>query len=217
MYFRSRAEAGEQLADQLVQYRYEDCAVVALSANSVAVAESIAARLHCILGLFLSEQVKIPGEQITIGSVNQGGGFMYNQSLSEEEANDYYGEYHAYIDDEKRNKFEHINQLIGEGGVIDPLLLREHIVILVSDGLKTSAKLDAATQFLKSVVMKRLIVATPVASVATVDRMHIIADELHCMNVTDNYISTSHYYDTNDTLTHEQAIQKINSIILNWR
>jgi predicted phosphoribosyltransferase len=217
MYFRSRADAGELLADQLMQYRYEDCAVVALSANGVAVAEPIAARLHCILGLFLSEQVKIPGENVSIGSVNQGGGFVYDASLSEAEVDDYYSEYHGYIDDQKRQKFEHINQLLGEGGVIDPQLLREHVVILVSDGLKSSSKLDAAAQYLKPILMKRLIMATPVASVAAVDHMHILADELHCLSVTDNYIATSHYYDTNDTLTHDQAVDKINNIILNWR
>jgi putative phosphoribosyl transferase len=217
MYFRSRADAGELLADQLMQYRYEDCAVVALSANGVAVAEPIAARLHSILGFFLSEQVKIPGENVSIGSVNQSGGFSYNQSLSEAETDDYYSEYHGYIDDQKRQKFEHINQLVGEGGVINPRLLREHVVILVSDGLKTSAKLDAAAQFLKPITIKRLVIVTPVASVSAVDHMHILADELHCLSVTENYIATSHYYDTNDTLTHDQAIKKINSIILNWR
>lgn len=217
MYFRSRSEAGELLADRLMQYRYEDCAVVALSANSVAVAEPIAARLHCILGLFLSEAVKIPGEGITIGSVNQGGGFVYDSSISEAEADEYYGEYHGYIDDQKREKFNRINELLGEGGAIDPLLLREHVVILVSDGLKASTKLDAAAQFLKPILMKRLIIVTPVASVPAVDHMHILADELHCLSVTDNYLATSHYYDTNDTLTHDQAIEKINNIILNWR
>ena len=92
MYFRSRSEAGELLADQLMQYRYEDCAVVALSSSSVAVAEPIAARLHSVMGIFLSEQVKIPGENVSIGSVNQDGGFSYDESLSEDEAGDYYSE-----------------------------------------------------------------------------------------------------------------------------
>lgn len=217
MYFRSRSEAGELLADQLMQYRYEDCAVVALSSSSVAVAEPIAARLHSVLGIFLSEQIKIPGENVSIGSVNQDGGFSYDQSLSEGEAGDYYSEYHSYIDDEKRQRFQHINRLIGGGGVIDPHLLREHVVILVSDGLKSTAKLDAAAQFLKPVLIKRLVITTPVASVPAVDRMHILADELHCLSATDNYISTSHYYDAKDALTHEQAVEKAKNIILNWR
>lgn len=205
------------LADRLMKYRYEDCAVVALSTNSVLTAEPIAARLHCILGLFLSEQIKIPGEGVAIGSVNQGGGFIYNQALQEGEADDYYSEYHGYIDDEKREKFEHINRLLGEGGVIDPRLLQMHVVILVADGLKTGAKLDAAAEFLKPIRMKRLVVATPVASVSAVDQMHILGDEIHCLSVTENYIATGHYYDVKDDITHQQAIDKINNIILNWR
>lgn len=217
MYFRSRSEAGELLADQLMQYRYEDCAVVALSSSSVAVAEPIAARLHSVMGIFLSEQVKIPGENVSIGSVNQDGGFSYDESLSEDEAGDYYSEYHGYIDDEKRQRFQHINRLIGEGGIIDPHLLRERVVILVSDGLRSTAKLDAAAQFLKPVLIKRLVITTPVASVPAIDRMHILADELHCLSATDNYISTSHYYDAKDALTHEQAVEKVKNIILNWR
>src|SRR5688572_5408351 len=111
MYFKSRAEAGELLADQLMQYRYEDCAVVALSAHAVGVGEPIAARLHAILGLFLSEPVEIPGENLTIGTVNQGGGFVYNESLSEDQASEYYAEFHGYIDDQKRQGFAKINRL----------------------------------------------------------------------------------------------------------
>jgi predicted phosphoribosyltransferase len=217
MYFHTRAEAGELLADQLMQYRYEDCAVVALSIESVATAEPLATRLHSVLGLFLSEPIPIPGENQVVGTVTQEGSFMYDPNLSEGEQDDYYGEFHGYIDDQKREKFEEINRLIGEGGAIDPTILREHVVILVADGLKTSAQLDAAADFLKPIKYKRLIVITPIASVQVVDRMHILADEIHCLSVTDNYLDTDHYYDNDVKLTHDQAVQKINSVILNWR
>lgn len=205
------------MADELMQYRYEDCAVVALGVSAVDVAEPIAARLHSILGLFLSEAVQIPGENVTFGLVNQGGGFAYDEALSGGEVDDYYSEYRGYIDDQRRQKFEHINQLLGEGGTINLDLLREHVIILVSDGLKTGSKLAAAAQFIKPIRAKRLVVATPVATVYAVDRMHILADELHCLNVTSNYVATSHYYDDKNTLTHAQAVEKINNIILNWR
>ena len=50
MYFESRAQAGYMLAEQLVErYRYENCAVVALSDGSVQVGEQIAGYLHCIV------------------------------------------------------------------------------------------------------------------------------------------------------------------------
>lgn len=217
MYFHSRAEAGERLADRLMQYRYENAVVVALNLGGVVVAAPIAQRLHCSLGLFLTEDIELPGENMNVGTVSQGGGFVYNSSLSEGEREDYYGEFHSYIDDQKREKTERINRLLADGGALDVALLQEHIVILVSDGLKSGSILTAAAAFLKPVKTKRLVIAAPIASVNAVDQMHILADELHCLSVTDNYLDTPHYYDIDDVPTHEQAIQTINSIVLNWR
>jgi putative phosphoribosyl transferase len=217
MYFPSRHDAGELLAERLMKYRYEDCAVVSLNTNGVAVAEPIAERLHCMLGMFLSEQVRIPGEEVTFGTVTQGGDFVYNSELSKSDTDEYYSEFHSFIDNEKREKFQSINHLIGEGGAIDPRILREHVVIVVSDGLKTGAKLRAIAEYLKPIKMRRLVLAVPIASVEAVDEMHIVADELHVLSVTENFLATTHYYDTNDVLTHDQAVEKINNIILNWR
>lgn len=216
MYFHSRTEAGEMLAERLMQYRYENVVVVALGQGAVVVAAPIAARLHCTLGIFLSEDIMIPGENVTVGTVSQGGGFMYNKTLSEGETQDYYGEFHGYIDDQKREKTEKINRLLVDGGALDTALLREHIVILVSDGLRNGDILDAAAGFLKPVKMRRLVITAPVAAVEAVDRMHILADELHCLSVTDNYIETGHYYDIDDVPTHDQAIGIIKNIVLNW-
>lgn len=217
MYFHSRTEAGDRLAERLMQYRYENAMVIALNHGAVVVGAPIAARLHSALGLFLTEGIDIPGESTTIGTVSQGGGFTYNQNLSEGETDDYYSEFHSYIEDQKREKTERINRLLADGGALDVRLLQEHVVVLVSDGLQNGDILDAAADFLKPVKTKRLVIAAPVASVGAVDRMHILADELHVLSVTDNYLDTAHYYDVDDVPTHEQAIQTINNIVLNWK
>ena len=129
---------------------------------------------------------------------------------------DYYSEFHGYIDDQKSEKTQRLNSLLVGGGVLDTKMLNEHVVILVSDGLNDSTYLEAIADFLKPIKISRLIIVTPVAAVEAVDRMHILADELHCLGVTDNYIETSHYYDVNDIPTHDQAISIINNNILNW-
>lgn len=217
MYFHSRTEAGERLAERLLPYRYENAVVVALNHGAVAVGAPIAQNLHCMLGLFLTEGIELPGENMTVGSVSQGGGFVYNNSLSAGERDDYYGEFHGSIEDQKREKTARINRLLADGGALDVRLLQEHVVILVSDGLKDGQVLDAAADFLKPVKTKRLIIAAPVASVNAVDRMHIMADELHVLSATDNYLDTAHYYDVDDVPTHDQAAVIINNIVLNWR
>ena len=55
------------------------------------------------------------------------------------------------------------------------------------------------------------------ASVELVDKVHLIADELHILDVKANYLDTDHYYEVNDLPTHEETIAKINQIIANWR
>lgn len=218
MYFKSRAEAGEQLAVQLLQaYRYENAAVVALSDGGVAVGEPIAASLHCILTMLVSENIEVPGENQDFGAVSQEGTFTYSSELAASEIREYTSEFHGYFEEKKREAFHSINSLIGDGGIIDHDMLRERTVILVSDGLHDLTSIDVALDFLKPVKIDRLVIAAPVASVEVIDKVHSTADELHILDVKSNYLSTNHYYEQNDIPTHEETVAKINQIILNWR
>lgn len=217
MYFTDRAQAGHQLAELLAAYRYENCVVVALSTDSVLVAEPIAEALHCIATLFPTEDILLPGEPDPLGSINQEGGFSYNQDLSSGQIEEYTSEFMGYIEGQKLTQFHKINQLLGEGGVVDKDLLRDHVIIVVSDGLKNGTPLDALADFLKPIRLLRMVVVAPLASVKAVDRMHVLADELHVLHVTDNYLDTSHYYDNNVLPSRKEAIAKINQIILNWQ
>lgn len=217
MYFNDRAEAGERLAAELKHYRYENCVVLALSDGGVMVGERIAISLHCIMTLLLTEVIEVPGEQELFGTVDPDGQFVYNHSFSEDQFKEYYSEFHGYLEDQKREKSHRINELLGDGGILDVEMLQDHVVILVSDGLATGATLDAAVQYLKHIRVARTIIAVPVASVAAVDRMHICGDEIHVLHVTDNFLETDHYYDNNVVPSHEETITRINSTILNWR
>ncbi len=218
MYFHSRAEAGEQLARLLFdKYRYDNVAIVALGDGSVAVAEPVAERLHCVLTLLISEDIEVPGEGQQFGAVSQTGQFTFSSELQEGEIGEYVNEYHGYLEEQKRQAFNKINRLIGDGGIMDKDLLQDHAVVLISDGLRDITILNVAIDFLKPVRIKKLIIATPIASVAVVDKVHTIADELHILDVKANYFDTNHYYDQNDLPTREETIAKINKIILNWR
>lgn len=218
MYFESRAEAGNRLAINLFdRYRYENCAVVALSDGAVLVGEQIATALHCMLTLLLIEDIPVPGESMSFGGVSENGHFSYNSDMSAGEIDEYATEYHGYLEEKKREAFQKINRLLGDGGLIDHDMLRDHTIILVADGLTTGASLDAAVDFLKPIRVKRLVVVAPVASVQAVDKLHMLADELHILDVKENYIETNHYYNDNFIPSHEETIAKINKIILNWR
>lgn len=218
MYFESREHAGQLLAEQLFEkYRYEDCSVVAMNDGSVLVGEQLAAKLHAPLMLLLMEDIDVPGESLSFGGVSQRGNFTVNSTFSTGEVEEYTSEFHGYLDEQKREKFQKINRLLGDGGVISEKMLRDRVVILVADGVDSGAAFDVAMDFLKPIRTRKVVAVTPVASIPAVDKLHMQADEIHILDVKDNFMGTNHYYEKNDIPAHDETIAKINQMILNWK
>lgn len=217
-YFPSRQVAGSLLADELeVKYRYEDCAVICLSDGGVLVGAQIAMRLHCVLTMLLTSSIKLQGEPDALAEINHMGGLTYNDTYSEGQLEDIKAENFHYIEQQKSAKLFEMNRLLGQGGIIKPDLLRGRHIIVVSDGLVSGMSLHALADYLKPIKIDKLIVAVPFASVQAVDQMHIIADEILCLNVIENIISIDHYYENNKLPPHEKIIQIIEDIILHWK
>lgn len=218
MYFESRGQAGKLLADQLVEkYRYEDMAVVALGSGAVLVGEQIAAELHCVLTMLVTKDIAIPGEHLQFGAVSQSGQFTYNANLSGGEIDGYTSEFHSYLSEQKREAFQSINRLLGDGGTIDIRLLRGRSIIVVSDGLWDASEISAVLDFLKPISTPKLIIAAPIATVSLVDIIHVRFDEMHILDVKENYLSTDHYYQDNTIPSTEETVERISQIITRWR
>src|SRR5215469_6352393 len=99
MYFHDRTEAGDRLADELQDYRWENSAVLALSPGGVVVGEQIAKRLHCTLSMLLTARISAPGEEsLVLGTVDQEGTFTYNSMISAGEMEEYMEDMHSYIE-----------------------------------------------------------------------------------------------------------------------
>ena len=219
MYFESRSHAGAELAEKLLgEYRYENCAVLALNDGAVLVGEQIAWRLHCVLMLLLNEHIEVPGEGLSFGALSQTGRLTVNSRFTDGQRDQYVQEFYGYLEEEKRRAYQRINRLLGDNGIVDKDMLRDRTVIWVSDGFSDDlSSLDVAIDFLKSVRTEKVVAVSPVASVAAIDRLHIAVDEMHILDVKDNYMGVDHYYNSNDLPSREDTITKINQIVLNWR
>ena len=219
MYFKSRMEAGAILAEQLMdKYRYENCAVVALGEGGVLIGEQIAVNLHCVLMMLLSEGIAVPGEGVDFGAMSQSGQFTYNSQFSDGEIKEYASEFHGYLEEQKREAHQKMNRLLGDGGIIDKDLIRDRGGILASDGFGDNlSSLDVALSFLKTVRIEKLVVAVPFCGVAAVDKLHMTVDEMHILDVKENFMGLNHYYDDNNLPSKEDTVAKINQVIMNWR
>jgi predicted phosphoribosyltransferase len=217
MYFKTRVEAGNLLANQMVaKYKDQNCTVVALSDGGVMVGAQIALRLKCVLTMLLTAPLSLPNEVDDIGVVSERGEITYSDMYSTGDLEELQSEFRNYIEQERIKSIHEINSLLGRGGLIRPDLLKGHNVILVSDGLNSGLSLEAAANFLKPVDFKKLIVAVPIASVKAVDRMHVLADEIYCLSVIADYINTNHYYDADDIPDHKAVLKTVREIVLHW-
>lgn len=199
------------------KYRYENCAVLALNDGGVMVGAQIATQLHCVLTLLESSEITLPREPDAVAGITAGGTLAYNKRYSQGELDELIGENYGFLEQEKLTRMHDMNQLLGSNGTIDKNLLKGHNVIVVSDGLKTGFPVDLAAEFLKPIAIEKLIVAVPFASVKAVDRMHVLADDLYCLNVIEDYMDTDHYYDKQDVPNHDTVLKTIEQIILKWQ
>lgn len=216
MYFTNRAEAGRSLAEKLCKYETSLCSVVALSPGGVLVGAQIAMRIHASLLFLVTEKVILPGELQPLASMTSTT-FTYNSTLSSGEIDEYVTEYRGMIDERRREKQHQINMMTSEGAEIDPALLRGHTVILVSDALQTGISIDVAMDYLKPLKLDMLIIATPLATPKAVDKMHLAADEIYCLNVAENLMETDHYYDDNTVPNQEGLMKILRNIAISWK
>lgn len=217
MYYASRTEAGQKLAEALRGFRFEDSAVLALSEGGVVVGAQIAAEIHCPLMFLLMQDITLPGERTAVGVVDQNGGFTYNDYFSAGELDALESEYHTVIEQLKMQKWKEINRMLSDGGIVDREILEKRNIIIVSDGILNGVSLLSTMNFLKPVKTEKIIIATPFATVDAIDKMHILGDKLEVLHVIDGTFDLDHYYEEDDVPDRDDIIKILNEAILKWK
>lgn len=205
------------MASKLTKYRTEHTSVVALSEGAVLIGEEIAKQLHTNLLILLTENIFLPGEFEAIAGQTSANTFTYNNMFSPGQLEEYIREFHQFIDQKRLESFHRLNMMVGKDGEVKRELLRHHVVIIVSDGMDSGFSVDVAADFLKQIAIKKFVVAVSVSNVAAVDRMHLAADEIHCLSVAENYFGADHYYESNKLPDSKEVNSIMRNIALQWQ
>jgi putative phosphoribosyl transferase len=217
MYFHDRAEAGDKLADELLEYRFENTAVLALSPGGVAVGEQIARRLHSTLSLLLTARITAPGdESLVIGTLDQTGGFTYNSMIPAGEMEEYLEDMRSYVEEEKLHQIYKMTTVVGEHGLADPGQLAGRNIIIATDGVKNGLSFDAAMHFLSRIHVEKVIAAIPVGPAEVIERLHGLVDELHYLYIPENFFSVKHYYTEEDEIETADVMPMIDNVVARW-
>ena len=215
-YFASRSQAGALLAQFAQKYRFDDTIVLALSPGAAVVGAEVARNLHSLIAMLMTKDIYLPDGRTIVGIINEQGGFIHNNTFSTGELEEFESEYRNHIDQAKMESMHSLHIAIGQGGEISPDYFRNRVVIVVTDGALSGTSFDMAYEFLKGVHYQKLVMATPIASVDAIDKMHVLADDLICLSAKSAPLEVNHYYEDNTLPNKEQTLQLLNDIILQW-
>lgn len=215
-YFASRTQAGALLAQYAQKYRYDDTIVLALSPGAVVVGVELARNLHSLIAMLMTKDIYLPDGRTIVGIINEQGGFIHNNAFSTGELEEFESEYRNHIEQAKMESMHSLHVAIGQGGEISPDYFRNRVVIVVTDGALSGTSFDMAYEFLKGVHYHKLVMATPIASVEAIDKMHVLADDLICLSAKSAPLDVNHYYEDNTLPNKDQTLQLLQDIILQW-
>lgn len=217
MYFHDRTEAGDMLADALMDFRWENTAVLALSPGGVVVGEQIARRLHSTLSILLTARITAPGdESLVLGTMDQGGGFVYNSMIPAGEMEEYMEDMRNYVEEEKLHQIYQMTSVVGEHGLADPAQLAGRNIIIATDGVKNGMSFDAAMHFLSRVRVEKTIAAIPVGPAEVLERLHGLVDHIEYLYIPENFFSVGHYYTDEDGIEPDEVMERINNVVGRW-
>jgi len=217
LYYQSRSQAGIELAKKLEKYKCESTTVLALSKGGVLVGVEIAKALHSSIAMLLTKDVYLPDGRTIVGVINEVGGYVYNNYFSACEMEEFESEYRGYLEQAKRQALHEIHVALGKGGILSPQYFRNHTIIVVVDASFNGMAFDMAYDYLKKIHYKKLVMVSPIASIKAIDKMHIIADEIICLSVTDDIFDADHYFVDNKMPEQNEITDILNNTILDWQ
>lgn len=202
--FVDRADAGRRLAELLVGHGLSDPVVLGLPRGGVPVAFEVARRLGAPLDVLVARKVGAPGhEELGVGAVAEGGVRIADHSALRALRIDR-AEF-AHLADRAVAELERrVGAYRGDRSLPD---LAGRVVVVVDDGIATGVTAEAALESARRLDARRVVLAAPVCSRDTAERLGALADEVVCVSMPDDLRAVGGWYDDFDQTPDDEVIE----------
>jgi len=210
MTFNDRREAGRKLAEALRHYRGKDAVVLALPRGGAPVAAEVAAALDAPLDLLLVRKVGVPWQpELAMGAVIDGAEPI---TVRNEDIIGLASVTDADFDAAAQRELEEIERrrkkYIGER---PRPAIKDHVAIIIDDGIATGATVRAAIRGLKRKNPEKVVLAVPVAPPSTVEELREETDELVCLEAPEMFRAISLYYRSFEQVSDAEVTRILDS------
>ena len=201
--FRDRTDAGRRLAELLVERGVEADVVLGIPRGGLPVARPVADALDAPLDVVVASKIGAPhNPELAVGAVASDGSLWRNDALV-----DRLGVDEAYLSRERERESEAAREKLERyRGEREPPDLEGKRVVVVDDGLATGATTVAALRQVRAAGADRVLLAVPVGSPDSVERVRAEADEVICAETPPNFSAVGQFYDRFDQVSDEEAM-----------
>lgn len=203
MIFENRQEAGNKLAAQLLPFRKEKSVILAMPRGGVPIGYEVAQVLHAPLSTIVVRKIGLSGnEEFGIGAIAENGVKIIDETSSvvlgidQEEIND-------VIELEEKELQRRVEKY--RGGKKLPNL-KGKTAILVDDGMATGVTARAAIESVKKLNPEKIILATPVCALDTIEGLRSKVDEVICLFSTYNFMSVGIWYKEFQQVSDDEVV-----------
>lgn len=209
--FADRIEAGDLLAEALVDYAGPKTVVLGIPRGGLVVAREVALRLKAPLDIVLSRKMGAPeNPELAIGAIAESGEIFLDQALAYR-----VGAGEQYIEQERQNQFLEIQRRSRVYRNIRPKVdLKNKDVIIIDDGVATGSTVQAAIWSVRQESPHKIIGAFPVGPEETLRNLCRSADEIICLKAPPFLGGVGRFYFRFEQVEEKEVLSILESVII---
>ncbi|WP_276254442.1 phosphoribosyltransferase [Halomontanus rarus] len=204
--FDDRTDAGRRLADLLEERGLEADLVLGIPRGALPVARPVADALGADLDVVVAQKIGAPGNpELAIGAAASDGSVWLNEALVER-----LGVPDSHVEREREREAERAREKAAAyrpGGRTDLPELTGERVVVVDDGVATGATAIACLRQLRENGAARVILAVPVGSPDSLERLEDEADEIVALRTPADFRAVGQYYRDFGQVSDDEAIE----------
>ena len=203
--FENRYDAGQQLAERLLQYKGQPVVVLAIPNGGAPVGMQIALALEAELDVVISRKLPLPlNPEAGFGAVADDGNPIFNEQAVAD----------AGLTSHQINyQVNQVRVVIRQRSLLyrkdRPLtVLTGKTAIIVDDGLASGFTMLAAVESVRRRKPEKIVAAVPVASLAALERVKLVVDEVITVAIgTQSRFAVADFYQYWHDLSDQEAVQ----------
>jgi len=207
--FQNRQEAANELARSLSYLKSERPIVLGLANSGIPLAETIAAHLEAPLDILLIERLALPNRpNDVVGAVDEHGristvkGTARWQHVTSQE-----------LVEPARDAFREITRQRGRfRGILPELEVRDRVVIIVSEGVASGAKMLGAIASVRDRGARKIVAAAPAGATKATWHLNDLADQVVIPHRPSKFSSVRDFYSEFSEVTDDL----VSAIIGKW-